>query len=120
MEAEAVRALYAGVERIMDTLDENGGKAGGCKHGVYLFYDYDGEPIYAGQTKEQLRTRIRRHLTNQRTDAVATRVLDPFEVAVIGDVAVLGLGQRIRQYRNEHAEPGRIYGQSAGIDRLRL
>ncbi len=83
MEAEEVRELYAGVERIMDTLDENGGKVGGCKHGVYLFYDYDGEPIYVGQTKEQLRTRIRRHLTNQRTDAVAMRVLDPFEVAEI-------------------------------------
>ena len=82
-ETEEVRALYAGVERIMDTLDEDGRKIGGCKHGVYLFYDYDGEPIYVGQTKESLRTRIRRHLTNQRTDAVAMRVLDPFEVAEI-------------------------------------
>lgn len=27
-----------------------------------------------------MRTRIRRHLTNQRTDAVAVSVLDPFEV----------------------------------------
>ena len=33
-----------------------------------------------GQTTEQLRVRIRRHLTNQRTDAVAMHVLDPFEV----------------------------------------
>ena len=33
-----------------------------------------------GQTNELLRTRIRRHLTNQRTDAVAMFVLDPFEV----------------------------------------
>ena len=30
-----------------------------------------------------LRTRIRRHLTNQRTDAVAMSVLDPFEVLEI-------------------------------------
>jgi hypothetical protein len=51
--------------------------------GVYAFYDYDGEPIYVGQTKESLRTRIRRHLTNQRTDAVAMRILDIFEVAEI-------------------------------------
>src|ERR1035437_10933300 len=35
---------------------------------------------YVGQTNERLRTRIRRHLTNQRTDAVAMKVLDPFEV----------------------------------------
>jgi len=55
-------------------------KVGNYKWGVYAFYDYDGEPIYVGQTNEMLRTRIRRHLTNQRTDAVAMSVLDPFEV----------------------------------------
>lgn len=48
--------------------------------GVYAFFDYDGEPIYVGQTKEKISIRIRRHLTNQRTDAVAMSVLDPFEV----------------------------------------
>ncbi len=53
---------------------------GNFKFGVYAFFDYDGEPIYVGQTNEKLRTRIRRHLTNQRTDAVAMNVLDPFEV----------------------------------------
>lgn len=55
-------------------------KVGNFKWGVYAFFDYDGEPIYVGQTNEMLRTRIRRHLTNQRTDAVAMSVLDPFEV----------------------------------------
>ncbi|MBL8537033.1 MAG: GIY-YIG nuclease family protein [Hyphomonadaceae bacterium] len=53
---------------------------GNFKWGVYAFFDYDGEPIYVGQTNEMVRTRIRRHLTNQRTDAVAMSVLDPFEV----------------------------------------
>ena len=53
---------------------------GGYKYGVYAFYDYDDEPIYVGQTHEKLSTRIRRHLTNQRTDAVAMNVLDPYEV----------------------------------------
>ena len=53
---------------------------GSYKWGVYLFYDYDGEPIYVGQTKEKVSGRIGRHLTNQRTDAVAMSVLDPFEV----------------------------------------
>ena len=48
--------------------------------GVYAFYDYDGEPIYVGQTNEKVSGRISRHLTNQRTDAVAMSVLDPFEV----------------------------------------
>lgn len=55
-------------------------RVGNFRWGVYIFYDYDGEPIYVGQTNEMLRTRIRRHLTNQRTDAVAMSVLDPFEV----------------------------------------
>ena len=53
---------------------------GNFRWGVYAFFDYDGEPIYVGQTNERIRTRIRRHLTNQRTDAVAMSVLDPFEV----------------------------------------
>jgi len=58
-------------------------RLGSIKWGVYAFYDYDNEPIYVGQTKEKLGTRIRRHLTNQRTDAVAMNVLDPFEVHTI-------------------------------------
>jgi hypothetical protein len=58
-------------------------KVGGFKWGVYAFFDYDREPIYVGQTNESLRSRIGRHLTNQRTDAVAMSVLDPFEVLEI-------------------------------------
>lgn len=59
------------------------GRLGSCRHGIYAFFDYDGEPIYVGQTVEQLGTRVRRHLTNQRTDAVAMGVLDPFEVRTV-------------------------------------
>jgi hypothetical protein len=58
-------------------------KIGNYRWGVYAFFDYDGEPIYVGQTNERVGTRIRRHLTNQRTDAVAMSVLDPFEVLTI-------------------------------------
>ena len=82
-ETDEVKALYAGVQRILDMPSGDGRKVGDCKHGVYLFYDYDAEPIYVGQTQEKIRARIRRHLTNQRTDAVAMSVLDPFEVAEI-------------------------------------
>lgn len=56
---------------------------GAVKWGVYAFFDYDGEPIYVGQTRESLSSRIGRHLTNQRTDAVAMSVLDPFEVRTV-------------------------------------
>ncbi len=58
-------------------------KVGAFKWGVYAFFDYENEPIYVGQTNEEIRVRIRRHLTNQRTDAVAMNVLDPFEVCSI-------------------------------------
>lgn len=78
-----VSAIRREIGKFFDTLDDQGRKIGGSKHGVYAFFDYDREPIYVGQTYEQLRVRIRRHLTNQRTDAVAMNVLDPFEVAEI-------------------------------------
>lgn len=82
-EPDEVTALYEGVKNALDTDFGDGRKVGSCKCGVYLFYDYDAEPIYVGRTVESLRGRIGRHLTNQRTDAVAMSVLDPFEVAEI-------------------------------------
>ena len=51
--------------------------------GVYAFYDFDGEPIYVGQTTEDFATRIGRHLRGQRSDTLAYRILDPFEVAEV-------------------------------------
>jgi hypothetical protein len=71
------------IEAFFKTLAADGKRIGGHKWAVYAFYDYDGEPIYVGQTYEALGGRIGRHLTNQRTDAVAMNVLDPFEVAEI-------------------------------------
>ena len=70
-----VAAIREQIAQFFAHRDEQGRSIGGAKH--------DGEPIYVGQTNERLRTRIRRHLTNQRTDAVAMSVLDPFEVAEI-------------------------------------
>lgn len=82
-EPPEVTALYEGVMDALNADYGDGRRVGDCQHGVYLFYDYDGEPIYVGQSRENLRGRIRRHLTNQRTDAVAMSVLDPFAVAEI-------------------------------------
>lgn len=76
-----VRLLRTEITRFLGQTLPSGRRLGAVKYGVYAFYDYDGEPIYVGQTTESLGTRIRRHLTNQRTDAVAMNVLDPFEVA---------------------------------------
>ena len=61
----------------------NGKRLGAVQWGVYAFFDYDDEPIYVGQTKESLSTRIRRHLTGRRTDAVAKNILDPYEVCTV-------------------------------------
>ena len=80
---EEVVVIRQELDSALNSLDHTGQRVGDAKVGVYAFYDYDGEPIYVGQTAERLRTRIRRHLTNQRTDAVAMNVLDPFEVAEI-------------------------------------
>ncbi len=81
---------------------------GGYRWGVYAFFDYDGEPIYVGQTNEQLRTRIRRHLTNQRTDAVAMSVLDPFEVFEI-EVWPLPQFQEVNPRDKQLAPPARAH-----------
>jgi hypothetical protein len=78
-----VREFRKLLNAALNEKDEEGRKIGNAQWGVYAFYDYDGEPIYVGQTNELLRTRVRRHLTNQRTDAVAMRVLDIFEVAAV-------------------------------------
>jgi hypothetical protein len=80
---EEVAAIRREISGFLDRRDTTNRKIGNSTFGVYIFYDYDGEPIYVGQTKESLRSRISRHLTNQRTDAVAMNVLDPFEVAEI-------------------------------------
>lgn len=85
-----------------DRADQGRG-IGGRKWGVYAFYDYDGEPIYVGQKFEGLGSRIGRHLTNQRTDAVAMNVLDPFEVAEIC-VWPLDLGQLSADEQREHLD----------------
>jgi len=78
-----VAAIRAEIQKFLGAKDAEERVIGNATMGVYAFYDYDGEPIYVGQTVEKLRVRIRRHLTNQRTDAVAMNVLDPFEVAEI-------------------------------------
>jgi len=81
--AADVQDFRARLKEVLDEKDDQGRAWSSSQWGVYAFYDYDGEPIYVGQTNEQLRVRVQRHLTNQRTDAVAMRILDVFEVAEI-------------------------------------
>lgn len=74
-------ALAAGFQ----SKDSEGRQIGSAPYGIYAFYDYDDEPIYVGQTRDKggISGRVGRHITNQRTDAVAMSVLDPFEVCDI-------------------------------------
>lgn len=95
-----VAAIRKELEKFLNA-EVVGKKPCNAKCGVYVFYDYDGEPIYVGQTQEQLRVRIRRHLTNQRTDAVAMNVLDPFEVA---EVEVYPFYELERREKGENQE----------------
>ncbi|WP_343450014.1 GIY-YIG nuclease family protein [Micromonospora oryzae] len=80
----AVRLIRAELGKVMDLDDPNasGSRIGGAV-GVYAYYDYDDEPIYVGQTSSSFRDRVSRHLTGQRSDAVAKFILDPFEVASV-------------------------------------
>lgn len=81
--ADDVRRFRLALKAFLSEKDDEGRKWADAQWGVYAFYDYDGEPIYVGQTNEQIRVRVQRHLTNQRSDAVAMRILDVFEVAEI-------------------------------------
>lgn len=76
-----VRGFRELLAAALATTDPASGKRLGSCIGVYAFYDYDGEPIYVGQTRESFGTRVGRHMTGQRTDTLAYRILDPFEVA---------------------------------------
>jgi hypothetical protein len=91
------------IEALFKTPAEDGRRIGSHTWGIYAFYDYDGEPIYVGQTYEGLGSRIGRHLTNQRTDAVAMNVLDPFEVAVI-EVWPLDLSKISKPQKREYLD----------------
>jgi hypothetical protein len=75
--------LREGAVRVRHALQRASAAVGPAPFGVYTFYDYDGHAMYVGKTSEGISVRVRRHLTNQRTDAVAMSVLDPLEVVEV-------------------------------------
>lgn len=83
MPTRFVRLFRQRLASALDFIDPITRKRLGKCVGVYAFYDFDGEPIYVGQTTEDFATRIGRHLRGQRSDTLAYRILDPFEVAEI-------------------------------------
>jgi hypothetical protein len=51
--------------------------------GVYVLCDLDRTPIYVGQSKDGIRSRVRRHLTSARSDIIANRQIDVWEIAYV-------------------------------------
>ena len=62
---------------------------------MYALCDLDEVPIYIGQSVDGIRARVRRHLTSARSDIIANRQVDVWEVAFVwawpvADVAMIG------------------------------
>lgn len=51
--------------------------------GVYILCDLDGVPIYVGQSTDGIRSRVARHLTSARSDIIANRQVDVWEIAFV-------------------------------------
>ena len=51
--------------------------------GVYALCDLDEVPIYVGQSVDGIRARVRRHLTSARSDIIANRQVDVWEIAYV-------------------------------------
>ena len=88
----SVRLIRAKLADLMNQGDpESPGSKIGDAVGIYAYFDFDGEPIYVGQTSSAFRDRVGRHMNGQRSDAVAKFILDPFEVADVEMWSVSGV-----------------------------
>jgi hypothetical protein len=51
--------------------------------GCYVLCDLDDVPIYVGQSVDGIRSRVNRHLTSARSDIIANRQVDIWEIAYV-------------------------------------
>jgi GIY-YIG catalytic domain len=51
--------------------------------GCYVLCDLNGIPIYVGQSRDGIRARVNRHLTSARSDIIANRQVDVWEIAFV-------------------------------------
>lgn len=56
--------------------------------GVYILCDLDNVPVYVGQSKDGIRQRVQRHLTSARSDVIANRQIDVWEIAYVWEYPV--------------------------------
>ena len=62
------------------------------KRGVYALCDLDNIPIYVGQSKDGIRQRVARHLTSARSDIIANRQVDVWEIAYVWSYPLDSIG----------------------------
>lgn len=58
--------------------------------GVYILADLDNIPIYVGQSRDGIKSRVQRHLTSARSDIIANRQIDVWEIAFVWSYPVQG------------------------------
>ncbi|MES2002723.1 MAG: GIY-YIG nuclease family protein [Pseudomonadota bacterium] len=63
------------------------------KIGCYVLCDLDGVPLYVGQSRKGIRGRVNRHLTSARSDIIANRQIDVWEIAYVWTYPVEDLAQ---------------------------
>jgi hypothetical protein len=61
--------------------------------GVYVLCDLDNVPIYVGQSTDGIRSRVARHLTSARSDIIANRQIDVWEIAYVWAYPVVDRGE---------------------------
>lgn len=61
--------------------------------GCYVLCDLDNVPIYVGQSTDGIRTRVNRHLTSARSDIIANRQVDVWEIAWVWSYPVMDRSQ---------------------------
>lgn len=70
--------------------------------GVYVLCDLDHVPIYVGQSTDGIRRRVARHLTSARSDIIANRQIDVWEIAYVWAYPVRKSQIRIIEARLYH------------------
>lgn len=53
------------------------------KIGAYALCDLDGVPVYVGKSEDGIRSRVNRHITSARSDVIANRQVDVWEIAYV-------------------------------------
>jgi hypothetical protein len=68
--------------------------------GVYVLCDLDEVPIYVGQSTDGIRSRVARHLTSARSDIIANRQIDVWEIAWVWAYPISGDSAAITALEN--------------------